>query len=395
MKNLLISFIKRIHYSIPLPVRKLYMFFIEQVRKLRYYFLPLHIYSGFEKTSGNPLRIAYLALDRTISYYWMSRLFKEDYGYKRKKIIPAWRLYRYFIRNKENVDIAIAETNNYTRKCAKSDFGFLVPRWFQMQLDTNESTIKLMRKNGIIRRIKKHKLTYKEKNTAEDYNFFYHSMYIPYTSGRHKKSAIIIDYKYFMKKSREKGARLWFIYKDEKPVAGIFIDYIGDKFRMCVVGILDGRDDIMRMGVNGAIYHFVVRNFIKQGIKSINIGGTSPVLSDGLTKYKISLGAKSEDIKYYQSQYLWIIPLKDSVSVRNVLKFNPLIFRLQDSIYSLLFVDPEDYSDKEEFIKYINHINCNNIKGTKIYCFNDTDKIASWIKEEGYRDIEVIDYWLK
>jgi hypothetical protein len=394
MKNVIIKHIKKIHYRIPLGIRKLYMSFVDLVRKLRYYILPLYLYNGIEKISNSHLKIAFLALDKTISFYWMNRFLKEDYKFKKKKMIPVWKLHKYFNRNNESYDLAVIEINNYTRKFAKADMGFLVPRWFQMQLDTNESAIKQMYKLGIIRRIKKYALTFEKKHTVEDYKFFYQRMYTPYTCSRHKNSAIIMDYKYFMEKSREKGAQLGFICKDGKPVAGTFIDLIGDKFRMCFAGILDGREDIMKMGVNGAIFYFDVVNFIKKGIKSINIGGSSPILTDGLTKYKISLGARAEDLKNFQSQYLWFIPLKDSIAIRKVLKLNPLIFRIEDNLYRLIFVDPSEYNDKEEFIRYINHINLDNIKGTKIYCFNDTDKVASWIKEEGYRDIQVLDYWL-
>ena len=147
------------------------------------------------------------------------------------------------------------------------------------------------------------------------------------------------------------------------------------------------------MGAIGAIYYFEVHNCIEKGMKSMGIGGTSPILTDGLTTYKLSLGGKAEDIRYFNGKYLWFMPLKDSIAIRNILKSNPFIFRIKDSLYRSIFVDPSEYNDKEEFIKYINHINCGNIKGTKIYCFNDTDKITSWIKEEGYQDIQVMNYW--
>ena len=394
MKNVIINHLKKIHYRIPLRIRNLYMYFVNLIRKLRYYILPLYLYNGTEKTSGDSMKIAYMAWDRTLPYYWMHRFLEGNYKFQKMKMIPVWKLNKYLNRNEDYCDLAIIETNHYTRKFAKTDLGFLIPRWFQMQLDANESTIKRMRAHGLIRRIKKHVLTFKKKHKTEDFKFFYQRMYTPYTSDRHKSSAIIFDYKYFIKKSREKSAKLGFICYDGKPVAGTFVDFIGDKLRMCLIGILDGREDIMRMGVNGAVYYFEVLNCIKKGIKSINIGGTSPILTDGLTQYKISLGAKAEDIKYFQSQYLWFIPLRDSIAVRNILKLNPLIFRLQDSIYRLIFVDPSDYNNKEEFFNYINHINCGNIKGTKIYCFSDTDKIDSWVKEEGYTDIQVMNYWL-
>lgn len=94
----------------------------------------------------------------------------------------------------------------------------------------------------------------------------------------------------------------------------------------------------MRMGVNSAIYYFEVLDALNRGMGSISLGGTSPVLTDGFSKFNLSLGAKAEELKY------------------------------------------------------INHINRGNISGTKIYCYGNTEKINKQVEEEGYKDFKVLDF---
>ena len=390
MRDLLIKYLKKIHYRIPVRIRNLYMYFVNLVRILGYYNLPLYLYTGKDKTSGSPLKVTWLGRDSTIPCYWMQRIFKGDYKVQKKKKIPVRNLLKYFSNNREGYDLTIIELNNRTRKYA----GFLLHRWLEMKVDTREF-MQQIKKNELMRRIRKYSLSFERRNTDEDFKFFHQRMYVPYICHRHKESAVICDYKFFLGIYRKKGSQLGFVVKDGEPVAGSFTEMRGDKLRISSSGILDGREDIMRMGVNGAIYYFVVLDSLNKGMESISIGGSSPVLTDGLTRYKLTLGAKAEDLQYFYSQYLWLMPLKDSQAVRNFLKSNPFVHRIKDSLYRSIFIDPSEYEDRKEFIKYIHHISCGNIKGTKIYCFGNTGKIAAWIEEEGYKDFQVLDFMIQ
>ncbi len=42
----------------------------------------------------------------------------------------------------------------------------------------------------------------------------------------------------------------------------------------------------------GAIYYFGILEGQKTGCKYLNVGGTQPFLSDGLTRFKLGLGAE-------------------------------------------------------------------------------------------------------
>jgi hypothetical protein len=217
-------------------------------------------------------------------------------------------------------------------------------------------------------------------------------MYVPYICSRHKESAVICDLKYFLDIYRKKDAQLGFLMADDEPVAGVFTEMRGDKLRISASGILDGREDIMRMGVNSAIYFFIVHDCLNKGIDSVSIGGTSSILMDGLTRYKLSLGAEAEDLQYFYTQYLWLKPLKNTEAVRSFLKANPFINLCKEGLYRSVFIDPSEYEDKSIFFKYLHLINCGNIKGTRIYCFGNKAKIAAWVEEEGYADFEVMDF---
>jgi hypothetical protein len=394
MRKVLFTILRKIHYSIPLPIRNLYMYFVKLVRKFRYYFLPLYIYTGNEKKTGSEIRIAFMALDNTVFYYWMNRFLEKNFRVSKKMIIPAWKWNRYFNINKENYDLAIIEINNITRKYVRPGKGFLLPRWLEMQLDTEEF-MKKIKKKDIRRRIRKYSFSFEQKSSDEDFKFYHERMYTPYLIKRYKDSAVICDYNFFISIFKRKDTRMGFLLKDGDPVAGSITEVKNNKLRMSSNGILDGREDIMKMGVMGAIYYFEVLNCINKGIKSVSIGGTSPILSDGLTRYKLSMGGKAEDISRLYSQYLWLNPLKDSPALRSILKLNPFIHRINNDLYSSIFIDPQEYENKDEFLRYYHLINCRNIKSARIYCYRNTGKIAGWIKEEGYQNVQILNFDFK
>lgn len=384
-------FLKKIHHNIPPQIRIIYMFAIDLARKFRYYILLLYMFEGKEKVSGAPLKIAYLGWDSRIASYFTERFFKEKYYTYKKNMIPVWSVYKHFKKNKEDCDLVIVEANNFTENFAAKRGGFILPRWFEMRIYTDEFN-KELKKSDVARRVRKHSLSYEKRYTTDDFKFFYHRMYMPFIKGRHRESAVLSDYKYLHRRFKKTGVHVGFIMKDGNPVAGSFTEIKDKNYRLTGMGILDGREDIMRMGVSGAIYYFEVNDCIEKGIKSVSIGGTSPILTDGLTQFKLSLGGQADDIKFFIKQYEWFMFLKDSPALRNILKSNPFIHKIKNDLYNSVFVESSEYKDKDDFFRFIKHNNCKNTKGTKINCLDNPDKIIRWIKEEGYQDIQVFKY---
>ena len=65
---------------------------------------------------------------------------------------------------------------------------------------------------------------------------------------------------------------------------------------------------------------------------------------------------------------------------------------MDGSLYISIFIEPSDYEDKNDFIKFINYTKFDNIKGIKIYCFNNPDKIAKWVEEEEFHNVQVFNF---
>ncbi|UCH13435.1 MAG: hypothetical protein JSV22_09995 [Bacteroidales bacterium] len=388
---MLTGFLKIIHYSLPPQVQIIYMFLVNLARKLRCFILPVSIYTGREKSGGLPLKIACLGRDKKVYNYWTERLINEKKLIQSKKKVFAWSAYKYLSKNKEDHDLAIIEMNSLTTRFAKPDTGFVLPRWFEMQLDFERAHSK-MKKRGIIKTIKRYSITCEKKYSVGDLRYFYERMYVPYITKRYEHSAIIPDFRYYLNLFRRKSSQLLFIKKDDEYVAGVLDEIKGGKIRISAAGILDGREDIMRMGISGAIYYFEMINYFEKGIKSANIGGSSPLLTDGLTQFKLRIGGVAADDKYLGDQALWFTSFNNTEAIKNMLKTNPFIYKLKDGFYRAVFVDSEDYSDRKEFMRILNYSNCLNIKGTKIFCFRGEDLISEWLKEPGCENIDVVSF---
>lgn len=391
MREAVYRYAKALHHSIPYCIRRVYLPLISSIGLIRSFYLRLYSIYGEEYSSGTHLRFAYLGLDERILSYYTSRLFKNKVQVKREEVIPVWHAYKYFKSRSGQYDLVIIEINRFTRKHIRFESGFLLPRWLETQLIVRDS-LKILSKGDVARRIRKYALTCVKSKTIEDFALFYDRMYKPYISSRHKDAAVVADYKYFHNIFRNKGTQMYFILQDGEPVAGSIDEIRYDKIRMSGLGILDGRDDLKRKGVIGALYYFQVLDYSLRNITSVLLGGTSPILTDGLTQYKLSVGAEAADKQYIGDQFLWLLPLGDTAAVRGVLKSNPFISIVKDDLYRNIFVEAENENDESSFMRFYDQTKCNNIHSTRVFCFNSSELISEWIKNSGLQAVEVFEF---
>ena len=162
MKKNIINILKEIHYCLPPWIRATNMYVINQIGGLKYFVLPVHIYKGKEKNSGETLSIIYLGWDLRIATYWTSRFLVKHYSEQENKKIPVWKVPEYLDAIKKSLDLAIVEMNFLTRRFAGINFGFLLPRWFEMQIIPKE-LVNSNRNLDIKRRIRKFSLDFKKE----------------------------------------------------------------------------------------------------------------------------------------------------------------------------------------------------------------------------------------
>ncbi len=340
--------------------------------------------------SDEQFSFIYIGWDKKLCYYWLKR-FSENYIIKSKnRIIASSSILNYLDRNKDNIDVAIIESTNKVIS-DKYPFSFLLPRWMEMELDI-ESSLKTTAINKIIRKIRKYSLEYEIRDGIEALDLFYHRMYKSQIIKRHGESAFVADYNYFLNKFNRQECKLFFLISENEPVAGIFIEKTGDSYRLTASGIKDGSSDILKMGAIGALQYYIILDFYEKGINTLLLGSSMPLVFDGVTESKLHLGARPylKDLDGRDKYYL--IPLNANAATLRALKSNPLFYLSGHNLNIALFLSADDFKSREEFFKFLNRIKPEKVKMTRVFSFDNFEKITKWINEEGITNIELTKY---
>ena len=177
------------------------------------------------------------------------------------------------------------------------------------------------------------------------------------------------------KSFRSEKSTIYFVIKDGVRIAGLFVQDLEGMPTLRKLGILGGSDEILRMGVISALYYYVLADLKRNNFKRVNVGGTSPFLKDGLTKYKLSHGAKVSEIPYQDSPRLKMFPLEFSSAVKDFLIANSFINIENDFLYCNVFID----ETKEEYVIKSQKIDDENnklgIKKTRYFCFDSQNNL--------------------
>lgn len=390
MKEWLIDLLKKIHSHLPLWLSNLYMPPVYFIRNMQTFFLQTYLIEGEERESGTRLKIAFFGKDPRILNYWAGILFRGNPVITKSSKIVVWKIGIYARHNMEKLDLVIVEITKLTKPfILSSGKGFVLPRWFDTLIDVEKSLFAIA-KNDTQKQINKYGFTCEEKFTTDDLKFFYERMFKPYISSRHKESSVMVDFSYFLKRFRKKDSRLFFLMKDKEPVAASFNERKNGMIKFSGLGILDAKREILTMGAIRVLYFFMLSYYKEKKVEEINFGGTSPLLSDGLTQFKFSMRAFPNKKKLFGEKSLWVLPVNKANAIHDVLKSNPFIYITQKEIYRAIFLDSKELNNKHEFMQLIKRIRYDKMDGTKIFCLNDTENISQWIKEEAIPNHDVI-----
>ena len=226
----------------------------------------------------------------------------------------------------------------------------------------------------IKRRIRKNGLSYKFSQNPSELDYFYKKMYLPYVENRFgDKVGGAAPFKKLRKWFR--NGEILFITQDSQLIGGQIIKYRNGEARMCVLGVLDGNFSFVRMGAIGALYHYSLERMKERGYCYVNVGGTSPVLSDGVARFKISLGA--EVIRKKTKYTIKLVLRKNSQTMRDFLAQNPFIFSKDGSggPCRAIFTVPERIKTEKSLECLLDESECKGLLRTYIYVFDD-EKLA-------------------
>jgi len=160
-----------------------------------------------------------------------------------------------------------------------------------------------------MRRPAKNELETELGTTPEDYAEFYERMLKPLLIGRHGSKACIVALDRLLRQAgyssllfvKHQGRRLGGCLVRWPRMAGIHALPHGDK-----IGIVSdmNRDSKLLNKVNLAIYHSLYRLAWERGFRAVSLGIVSPLLNNGLVRFKARWGATfhagSHDYDYYR-----------------------------------------------------------------------------------------------
>jgi hypothetical protein len=236
-----------------------------------------------------------------------------------------------------NIDMVISEISQIALNSTRKWNGYILPVWAEMIINIDQPISEISKRgvtdfSNVTRRIRKYNLTCEILTDKESLNYFNEKIYLPYITNRHGDEALIDDLNKMWESSPSSSVMA--VRENGIIVGGALIKKSGDSLELVRVGLLDGNEEYRRHGVIGALYYFGILEGQKAGCKHFSVGGTRPFLTDGLTKYKMGLGAEFVEDIVPGSECVWLGFNDNSNCAKEYMHNNPFMYINED--YKLL-----------------------------------------------------------
>lgn len=281
---------------------------------------------GRERASGEPFCFAFCGAEPLREYQGRIALAP---GYERHHldahllpVIPALLRRRF-----PDCSAAFFEIDQERRPAARfAASDVQMPVWMPIEIevrDSLEATLSGTQHRMITRKVKSHRLSAEIRTDPEAFEDFYWNMYRPYIAARHGPTAVFSDYDGL--KARFAESELVMVAKDGQSLGAYLVDFGHAKPRMLEMGIRDGREEYLKMGVPGAAYLFSFARILEKGGATAVLGTSRGYLKDGPLTYKLSLGASFGPRHYEKSGFLHLRVLNPDAGLLNFLVENPFV----------------------------------------------------------------------
>jgi hypothetical protein len=231
------------------------------------------------------------------------------------------------------IDLVISEISPMVLNHFRKHNGYIVPVRVMMRINIDRPESEICNRHvsdfpDIQRKVRKYNLTYEIINDKGSIRHFYDKFYLPYTTKRHGEEAFIEDISAIGELS---ASSFIMAVKEDGVIAGEaqFIKS-GDILSLMRLGLLEGNMDLRTHGVIGAIYYFAVLEGQKMKCRYLDLGGTRPFLTDGLTQFKMGLGAEFTPDYSQFNEYLWLGVNSSSFAAKEFIKSNPVMHLNKD-----------------------------------------------------------------
>jgi hypothetical protein len=294
------------------------------------------IISGEERVSRLPLSVCLYSMTDEYKDYLQNLIFGDLFQARYLGRAWLWKAFNSLPAAAGGCSILIAEVHVRHLKWMGANAGIVVPAWIRghAPLPRGPEVMNRTSVKKILRKIRQQKWEYEATRDQEKFDYFYHKMYVPYTTTRYGDSAFLSPREKL--KAKFDCGELILLKKQNEYVSGVIVAYEGDVARMPFLGVRDGEWDLVVDSALVALYEFTLQHLEQRGCRRIDLGESQTFLNDGVLRSKKKYGHTISSTSIHK---FLIRALSDTSAARAFLQNNPFIFQHLDELRGAVFLD--------------------------------------------------------
>jgi hypothetical protein len=220
--------------------------------------------------------------------YLPRRFFSVSPVRERIGSVRVWALPGVLRSLRPHADLTVARVDRLSgRIWFRRDY-LSVPEWIGARVALDEDalarTLKGKSVREDLRRVRSHRLSYSVSHRDSDFDLFLATMYVPYARARFGDMAGTGQANYLRHAFRRGG--LLFVEQDGVRLAGLLYSRRREILRSVVVGTRNGEAAPVKLGALAALDAFGIQHARSMGCTVLDLGGSRPVLQDGVLRFK-------------------------------------------------------------------------------------------------------------
>jgi hypothetical protein len=132
------------------------------------------------------------------------------------------------------------------------------------------------------------------RESEEEFDFYYWTMYLPFMRKRFGKAACVMSYSESKALYRRNGG-LVLVYKAKKPAAGILFQTRGRTLYAITIGVYNGDSNLVKNLAGQQALFFLIEWAKRKDFTRLDYGPTAPFLKDNVLQYKKEWGMFAEE----------------------------------------------------------------------------------------------------
>lgn len=299
---------------------------------------------GVERNSSEEMSLVYIG-DKSSYEYVVSCLFDTKPTVSCQRQIPWWTINRQAKNARSIADLLICDTDFPLDLLIKKQGALVSPRWVKQKVVIADKWADLLTnlrrktRREAQRSIRKYDLKAHVVRDTNSDSYFYHQLYKPYIHRRYGNQAMLVDEQRFLKECA--SGRLIQITQNDKILGTVLVHISGKQLTIAWMGVDKDVEDCQLKGVTDALDLYSLMFAYTQGCDVMDMGGSRPLINDGVLRYKKKWGAVVSQGLIPKGSILYI-PCRMTQPVKHFLENNPMILSAGRKLRCVSWVFSED-----------------------------------------------------